>query len=139
MKTNEYKKGLILIGFLISGVLFPINSLKAQVVMDLVCGMNVNTAESFDYKYNGKIYYFDSYACKESFKNNPTNFLEKTCVPNDNIIDLVCGKKVKIEESYDFKYAKRVHHFHSYECREAFKMNPEKFMKNICVPKDSIK
>lgn len=139
MKTNQYKKRLLLFGFLLLNVFITSNVVKAQVVMDLVCGMKVNTAESFDYKYKDKIYYFDSYACRESFKNNPQNFLEKTCVPNDNIMDLVCGKKVKIEESFDYKYAKRVHHFHSYECRESFKMNPEKFMKNICAPKDSVK
>ena len=107
--------------------------------MDLVCGKKVNTAESYDYKYKDKLYYFDSYDCRESFKNNPKFFLQKVCVPNENIIDIVCGVKVNIEESFDYKYAKKVHHFHSFACRETFIKDPAKYMKNICAPKDSVK
>ena len=110
-----------------------------DTVVDLVCEMKVNKSESYSWKYDGKKYYFDSYNCRESFKVNPKNFLEKKCVPNDNIIDLVCGTKVKLSESFDYKFGGRVYHFHSYECKQAFKMNPEKFLKNKCAPTDSIK
>lgn len=112
---------------------------QGDTVVDLVCGMKVNKPESYSYRYAGKKYYFDSYDCRASFKANPKNFLEKKCVPNDNIIDLVCGVKVNLAESYDYKSGGKVYHFHSYECLQTFKMNPEKFIKNKCAPGDSMK
>jgi YHS domain-containing protein len=110
-----------------------------EAVMDIVCGMKVNKSESFDSKYQGRKYYFDSYDCKKSFDTNPQIFVLKSCTPNENIIDLVCGTKVDLSTSYDLKYSGKVYHFHSYECKTTFKMNPEKFLKNRCEPKDSIK
>jgi YHS domain-containing protein len=107
----------------------------AGVAVDPVCGMKVNKSESIDWKYEGTKYYFDSYQCRESFKSNPQSFLSKECVANENIIDPVCGVKVILEESYDYKYEGRVYHFHSYECKQAFKMDPDKFVKNICGPR----
>jgi YHS domain-containing protein len=55
-------------------------------------------------------------------------------VPNDSIIDVVCGKKVNLSESYDYKTAGRVYHFHSHACKLTFKMNSEKFINNKCAP-----
>lgn len=106
---------------------------------DIVCGMPVDKSESYDLKYKGVKYFFDSFDCRESFKKNPEGFINKKCVMNDNLIDPVCGVKVNIAESYDYKYNGRVFHFHSASCKESFKMNPEKFKKNFCGAKDSIK
>ncbi len=139
MKNTFYK----IAGFYVLFILFEsftsIKPTTREIVLDIVCGMKVNTAESYDLKHNGKTYYFDSYDCREAFKQNPRKFLYKKCTPNDNIIDLVCGVKVNLAESYDLKHAGKVYHFHSVNCKEAFKMNPEKFIKNKCAPKDSIK
>jgi YHS domain-containing protein len=143
MKVNSKFKILGLSPFLMVIAITVPHTLSAQKTkLDLVCGKKVNIAESYDYKFKNTIYYFDSYDCREAFKNNPNNFLEKKCTPDNNVIDLVCGAQVNVEESYDYKYAKRVHHFHSYACRETFKKNSDLYMKNICGPiamKDSIK
>lgn len=104
-----------------------------EIATDLVCGMAVNKSESYDFKYKGTMYYFDSYDCREAFKENPDNFVLRKCTRNDKIIDPVCGVKVDITESYDWKYKGRVYHFHTIGCKEAFKMNPVKFMKNFCA------
>lgn len=110
-----------------------------DIVTDFVCGMKVNKFESYVWKYAGTKYYFESFDCREIFKLNPQNYIDKKCVKDSDIIDLVCGKKVDLTESYDLKHAGKVYHFHSNECRQAFKTNPEKFIANKCVPKDSIK
>lgn len=103
-----------------------------EIEVDPVCGMKVKKTESYDLKLNHKRYYFDSFDCREAFKNNPDYFLEKKCTSNPDIIDMVCGVKVDLSESYDLKFEGKVYHFHSYECKEAFKMNPKKFLDNKC-------
>ena len=115
------------------------NSVKAQVTIDPVCAMKVNLSESYDYTYEGKKYSFDSYDCKEAFKMNPKKYLENKCVPAKSNLDPVCGLKVDLSESFDWKYNGKIYYFHSKDCRESFKMNPKKFIDNKCVPKDSIK
>lgn len=125
--------------FLNSCATKKVGEVKTSTAIDPVCAMSLNKSESYVWKYSGTKYYFDSFDCKESFKANPQNFLDKKCVPNDSIMDLVCGKKVDITESYDYKSSGRVYHFHSYECKESFKMNPEKFIKNKCATPVMIK
>ncbi len=44
--------------------------------------------------------------------------------------DLVCGMKVNKSEAYNYKYKDVEYFFDSKDCKEAFKMNPEKFVKN---------
>lgn len=51
---------------------------------DLVCGMKVDKSEAYTSKYNGKIYYFDSYNCKQSFIMNPDKFINNTCAKAEN-------------------------------------------------------
>jgi YHS domain-containing protein len=114
-------------------------SFIAQVVIDPVCAMKVNLSESYDYIHEGKKYSFDSYDCKEAFKMNPKKYLENKCTPAKSNIDPVCGLKVDLSDSYDWKYNGKIYYFHSYDCRESFKMNPKKFMENKCAPKDSTK
>ncbi|MFI5141729.1 MAG: YHS domain-containing protein [Bacteroidia bacterium] len=110
-----------------------------DVYVDPVCGKKVDKAESYDWTYAGKKYYFANYDCRASFKMNPQLFLLKNCVKDNVMIDPVCGMKVNKEESYDWKYKEKMHYFDTYECRETFKTNPDKFLKNICAPKDSVK
>ena len=139
MKTILYKIASYSIGliFLVSCASTKPN--PNEVFIDNVCGMKVNKSESFISRYNGSKYYFDSYNCKEAFVKNPKVFLEKKCVKDDAIIDPICGVKVDLSESYDLKYSGKIYHFHSNDCKQAFKMNPENAMKNKCAPKDSIK
>lgn len=44
-------------------------------------------------------------------------------------IDPVCGMKVKELNAYTFKYHETEYYFDSKDCREVFKMNPERFIK----------
>ena len=48
----------------------------------------------------------------------------------ENITDLVCGMKVNKSEAYTYKYKSVEYFFDSKDCKEAFKMNSEKFIKN---------
>ena len=112
---------------------------STPVIIDPVCGMKTDQSESFDWTYEGKKYSFDSYECKEAFKMNPTKYLENKCTSTGSNIDLVCGIKTDLTESFDYKYDGKIYYFHSYDCREAFKMNPKKYIDNKCVKKDSIK
>jgi len=109
-----------------------------EIAVDPVCGAKVNRSESYEWKYKGMRYHFDSYDCREAFKLDPEKFLLKKCSPKSNFIDPVCGIKLEISESYDLKYGGKVYHFHTIGCKEAFKKNPDKFLKNYCAPKDSI-
>ncbi len=131
--ANIFKVTLILVLSILS------KSFIAQVVIDPVCSMKVNLSESYDYTYEGKKYSFDSYDCKEAFKMNPKKYLENKCTPEKSNIDPVCGLKVDLSESYDWKYNGKIYYFHTKDCRESFKMNPKKFTDNKCAPKDSLK
>ncbi len=57
--------------------------------------------------------------------NNPKN--------PEYIVDLVCGMKVDKSEAYTYKYNGNKYYFDNYNCKEAFKMNPENFLKNKCA------
>ena len=48
----------------------------------------------------------------------------------ENTIDPVCGMKVNNNEAYTYKYNDVEYFFDSKDCKAAFKMNPEKFIKN---------
>lgn len=48
----------------------------------------------------------------------------------ENNIDLVCGMKANKSEAYSYKYKDVEYFFDSKDCKAAFKMNPEKFIKN---------
>lgn len=133
-----YIIGLLFTSLILKSCISHKNS-TTKIVVDPVCGMVVNVSESYDWKYGNEKYYFDSYECKQAFESNPKNFLFKKCVANDSIFDLVCGRKIDLLNSFDYKYSGRVYHFHSYECKQTFKMEPEKFISNKCAPKDSIK
>ena len=115
------------------------SAVSAQVTIDPVCGMKVNLAESYDYKYNGKKYSFDTQDCKNVFKINPEKYIQQSCIPANSNIDLVCGLKVDLAESYDWKYNGKIYYFHSHSCRKAFEMDPDKFIENECLPNNTIK
>jgi YHS domain-containing protein len=48
----------------------------------------------------------------------------------ENSTDLVCGMKVNTSEAYSYKYKGVEYFFDNKNCKESFKMNPEKFIKN---------
>lgn len=46
-------------------------------VKDPVCKAKVKKSTSYRYTLNGRTFYFDSAACRETFKNDPQKFLGK--------------------------------------------------------------
>lgn len=53
--------------------------------VDPVSGRKVNKEESYDYKYNGQVYHFETAETKETFKVNPEKFLKNKCAaPKDS-------------------------------------------------------
>ena len=61
-----------------------------------------------------------------------TVFKDNSATPKFEI-DPVCGMKVDKSEAYTYKYNDKKYYFDNYNCKEAFKMNPEKFINNKCV------
>ena len=48
--------------------------------------------------------------------------------------DPVCGMKVSEADAFTWKYKGTVYYFDTYNCKESFRMNPEKFLNaNKCV------
>jgi YHS domain-containing protein len=139
MKNNKKLRNIIAVVLILMASIVT-KSATAQVTIDPVCSMKVDLSESYDFEYEGKKYFFDTYDCREAFKMNPKKYLENKCTPPSVNLDLVCGLKVNLEESYDWKYDGKIYYFHSKSCRETFKMSPEKFIANKCAPKkDAIK
>ena len=49
-------------------------------------------------------------------------------------VDPVCGRQVNVAESYTWKYQGTEYYFDTYNCRETFKINPERFLNaNKCL------
>ncbi|HXU25847.1 MAG TPA: YHS domain-containing protein, partial [Bacteroidia bacterium] len=104
-----------------------------------VCNKVVEKSNSYDYKYNGKKYHLDTYDCKTAFKMNPEKFIANSCniVKSESAykefyMDPVCNMKVVKSNSFDYKYKGTFYHFDNVDCKEAFKLNPEKFTGNKC-------
>ena len=51
--------------------------------------------------------------------------------------DLVCGMKVAANEAFSVKYKDKKYYFDSYNCKQSFEMNPEKFINKACAPADT--
>lgn len=138
MKKNIYKVITLYTLALITTFCTTKKTSVAQVVItDPVCGNKVIESESYDWKYAGKKYSFDSYDCRKAFQMNPQEFIMKKCTPDDISVDPVCGMKVNMSESYDLTYKGKKYYFDSYECKETFKMNPPKFLDNKCAAADA--
>ncbi len=142
-KTLNFATYWAIIGVLEACSMLKNKSSSSEFYTDPVCNMKVEKNNSFDYKYKGEAYHFDSHNCKETFKMAPEKFTRNTSnLTNTDstsikfYIDPVCNMKIEKGSSYDYKYKGEAYHFDNYNCRETFKMSPEKFIKNKC---DSIK
>lgn len=52
---------------------------RQDVVIDPVCGMDVNVSEAkYSSKYDGKAYYFCSKSCQKAFEKRPSEYIGKT-------------------------------------------------------------
>lgn len=68
------------------------------------------------------VFVFQSFATK--------SYQEKK---QESFTDLVCGMKVNSSDAFIYKYKGKKYYFDSYNCKQAFEMNPEKFINNKCV------
>ncbi len=59
-------------------------------------------------------------------------FIIAACASYESLYytDPVCKKQVEKNDSYDYKYKGETYHFHDYDCKQVFEMNPEKFISN---------
>ncbi|MGP8215435.1 MAG: YHS domain-containing protein [Bacteroidia bacterium] len=88
MKTNlTYIGGLILVlclflswGFFYNnpkGATSKVSSNVRDTTICTVCGQKINFDENYDWKYQNKEYYFDTYNCKLLFKKNPEAYINR--------------------------------------------------------------
>ena len=87
MKTKNHIQLLLILGVIIalqSCTMLAYHEKSPEYVTDLVCGLKVDKTDAYTWKYKGEKYYFDNYNCKESFKTNPENFINKKCITPDN-------------------------------------------------------
>ncbi len=84
--TSVTKRQLLPLGisiFLISSglescVIFNYNQTPDYTV-DIVCGKKTDKSEAYESSFKGNKYYFDSYNCKQIFKQNPQKFIDNRC------------------------------------------------------------
>ena len=62
-----------------------------------------------------------------------TVFKDKSAPENET--DLVCGMKIIKSDAYTYKYEGKKYFFDSYNCKQAFIMNPKKFIENTSMDK----
>lgn len=62
---------------------------------------------------------FTHYGCSASKTQTGASPTEK---------DLVCGMQVSKSEAFKYEYEGKKYYFDSYNCKEAFKMTPKKFI-----------
>jgi YHS domain-containing protein len=79
MKTNLLKGVAMGVLFMMLGACTVLKNGPSEYAIDPVCNMKTEKSEAYKWKYEGEKYYFDSYACKESFKMSPKKFLENKC------------------------------------------------------------
>jgi YHS domain-containing protein len=66
--------------YLFTACVMPKASTGSMALVDPVCNMKIaDASEAFRWKYKDKVYYFDTNACKESFKMNPEKFIQNSC------------------------------------------------------------
>ena len=71
----------ILVLILLAGCTI-LHTQQLEMVTCPVCNERISTESAFEYKYQGKKYYFHSYNCKEVFKMNPEKFAKKETIEN---------------------------------------------------------
>lgn len=59
----------------------------------------------------------------------------KTTMDSAIVVDLVCSMKINRSDAFTYKYKDKKYYFDTYNCKESFKMNPEKFITNNCTVK----
>ena len=114
----------------------PEKYLKAQpsvtaMVKDPVCGMDVDPEyAAASETYGGKTYYFCSTHCRDAFKAAPEKYLTAQPSGAATVKDPVCGMYVDPEHAAASEtYGGKTYHFCATHCRDAFKAEPEKYVK----------
>jgi xanthine dehydrogenase accessory factor len=97
--------------------------------IDPVCGMTVQIAGAEHYtEYNGQSYYFCCASCKESFEQNPQQYLAQPA-PAGEALDPVCGMMVDIATAkYMSEYQGQLYYFCAPGCKLGFDKTPQKYL-----------
>jgi YHS domain-containing protein len=74
MKNKLLFSGLFIIILVSSCAIFK--PFDKEQVTDPVCGMKVVKGDAYTRKYEGKIYYFESYNCKQLFIMTPEKYVK---------------------------------------------------------------
>jgi YHS domain-containing protein len=53
--------------------------------------------------------------------------------PPEYALDIVCGRRTDKSEAFECRYNGNRYYFDSYNCKQIFKTNPQKFIDNTCV------
>ncbi len=102
---------------------------SAGEAIDPVCGMSVQIAGAEHWtEYNGQRFYFCCAGCKESFEQNPEQYLTQP-VPAGEAVDPVCGMTVDIASAkYMSEYEGQFYYFCAPGCKLSFDKAPEKYV-----------
>lgn len=97
--------------------------------IDPVCGMTVLTAGTeHRLEYNGQLFYFCCAGCRESFEQNPEQYLSQPA-PSGEAIDPVCGMTVDIASAkYMSEYQGQLYYFCAPGCKLSFDKAPQKYL-----------
>lgn len=120
-----------------SAELFDVEALLASLnlsaepteAIDPVCGMSVEIAGAeYTAQYNGRTFYFCCQGCRESFKNDPEQYLASPA-PTGEAIDPVCGMTVDIATAkYMSEYEGQFYYFCAAGCKASFDKTPQKYL-----------
>ncbi len=97
--------------------------------VDPVCGMTVLIAGAeHSTTSNGQMFYFCCAGCRESFEQNPEQYLSQPA-PSGEAIDPVCGMTVDIASAkYMSEYQGQLYYFCAPGCKLSFDKNPPKYL-----------
>jgi xanthine dehydrogenase accessory factor len=102
---------------------------ESAEAIDPVCGMTVLTAAAeHRTEYNGQMFYFCCAGCRESFEQNPEQYLNQPA-PSGEAIDPVCGMTVDIASAkYMSEYQGQLYYFCAPGCKLSFDKAPQKYL-----------
>jgi YHS domain-containing protein len=70
-----------------------------------------------------------------AFSNNQAKNTQIASISiRDSTLCPVCGMKINMNTSFDWKYKDTKYYFDTYNCKTTFKMDPQKFINNVCTP-----
>ncbi len=115
---------------------------ESDSALDLVCEQEVSQSQAkvkgHTSDYDGKIYYFTSYACKHAFDKDPQRYIKEAAAKEGEraaatrILDPVCGLSVAAEtairEGRTSEYQGKTYYFDTIGCKQRFDNDPQRYL-----------